>query len=49
MTFTKKASPGAILAMGRDGHETTLCYVQKDFFDKQLIILCLQTNPTQQI
>ena len=33
--------------MGRAGGETTLWPVPKDFFDKKLAILCLQTNLAQ--
>ena len=40
-------STGAILAMGRGGRKTTLWPVQKEFFDKKLVILCLQTNITR--
>ena len=38
--------PGAILAMGRGGRETTLWPVQKELFDKKLVILSLQTYLT---
>ena len=36
-----------ILAMGRCGHKTTLWSVQNDFFDKIMVISCLETNLTR--
>ena len=45
--FMVSKTTGAILANGRSGRETTLCTEQKEFFDKKLAILCLQTNLMQ--
>ena len=36
--------PGAVLAIGRGGRETTLWSVQTEFFDQKMMISCLQTN-----
>ena len=41
--------PGAILAIGRGGRETTLWPLQKEFYEKKLVILCPQTNLTDEL
>ena len=39
--------PGAILANGRGGRETTLWTSQKYFFNMKIVIFCFQTNGTR--
>ena len=43
-----ESAAGAILAIGRGGRETTLWPLQKVFYDKKLVILCPQTNLTDE-
>ena len=41
-----QSEPGAILANGCGGQETTLLSGQNDFFETKLVISCLQTYLT---
>ena len=43
-----ESAAGAILAIGCGGRETTLWPLQKVFYDKKLVILCPQTNLTDE-
>ena len=38
---------GAILANGRGGCETTFCTEQREFFDKNIVAFCFQTDLKQ--
>ena len=40
---------GAILAIGRGGRKAILWSLQKDFYEKKLVILCPQTNLTDEL